>query len=137
MSAPGHPCRRRALLVAAFPVGGAMADALMTMPSDDRRMLADIVSELGLMQPAVRQLTQRICSNADAALLIGASREGTGRLRAIIGQAPGTAKASLPSLVEDDFASGRTVHVHGVSFSYTELALLLAVGGMTPRSMAA
>jgi hypothetical protein len=130
MARSDHGRRRRALLIAAMPVHGLWPTVALAMDSGDRNMVFDTARELGLMQPAVLQLAQRIRSTFDLAGIALPLHEAAQRMHTVIGAALSTAKSTMPSLIEDDFAAGLTTQVHGVVFSHTELLLLMAVLGM-------
>ena len=129
MSAKPNPGRRRALALVTGPAYLPWwPSTALGLPFDDRRMLEGLTRELGLLQThAFRQLAQRIRVNADAALVTSIAGDVTQRLQAVIGATLHTARSTVPSVVEDDFAMGRTMEVRGIVFSHTELVLLLAV----------
>ena len=132
MSAPiGHGRRRMLALAAtatATTVTSGWSGAGLWMPFDDRRLLDCISRELGIAQQLpFRQLAERLRLNVDTVLVEPLLRSAAQRLRTFIGAALQTARATVPSLIRDDFTTGRTLAVHGVVFSHTEIALLLAV----------
>jgi hypothetical protein len=119
--------RRRALVLSALPITGAWVSAALVLPFADRRLLEAMAHELGMREPAFEQLAQRVRLNVDPGQITTPVREAMQRLLTVVGAAVNTAKASVPALIEDDFRSGRTLHVRGVVFSHIELALLLVV----------
>lgn len=130
MASPAQLGRRRALLIAALPLSGAWAGEVLTLNPVDRSMLLALSEALGLHQPLVLQLAQRLRSNLDPVAIAAPLREAAQRMRTVIGPAIHTARATMPALIEDDFSAGRTIQVHGLLFSTSELALLLAVSSM-------
>ncbi len=119
--------RRRALVLSALPITGVWAGAVLVLPFADRRLLEAIAHELGMREPGFEQLAQRVRLNVDPGQITAPVHDAMQRLLTVIGAAVNTAKASVPPLIEDDFRSGRTLHVRGVVFSHIELALLLVV----------
>lgn len=89
--------------------------------------LAALSRELGL------QLTPQVHRKLRAALPAVRQREILlavhQRLRTVVGDAWHTARETVPACVEDDLTADRAEVIGGLSFSHTELALMLATGG--------
>ena len=118
--------RRRALLLAALP--SAKACWAAPAPPDADALLLAMAQALGMDRTDLRLLARRIRTLAGAAEHALAWRAGAERLLAAVGNVPHTARATVPSLVQDDFSLGRTLAVQGLVFSQVELALLAALG---------
>jgi hypothetical protein len=136
MTSSSRRSRRRALLVAALPIRAGWLVGALGMESGSGGTLRDIAHELGLTHTTVLQLAIRVRSTLDPEVVAAPLREAAYRIHTVVGPVLCTAKSTVPSLIEDDFAAGRTTCVHGMVFSNTELALLLAVASVAERATA-
>lgn len=121
--------QRRLMCAALFtPVvhaAPALSSGTLVSPSTD--YLSTLSSALGLeLTPQVRHKLAVALPAARQREILNSVHE---RLHAVVGDAWQTARETVPACVEDDLAADRFEMIGGLSFSHTELALMLATGG--------
>lgn len=90
--------------------------------------LSSVAKAAGLSTPAIHALSSKVAQSVAPATMDAIAVESFQRMREAIGTVLESASATLPALVDDDYSTGRTVVLHGVSFAHTELALFFSLG---------
>ena len=131
---PSSPSRktsvqRRLMCAALFApvVQAAPALSSTTPPNPSLAYLTTLSDALGLeLTPQVRRKLAVALPAVRQREIMQSVHE---RLHAVVGDAWQTARETVPACVEDDLAADRLEVIGGLSFSHTELALMLATGG--------